>query len=378
MAPDHDRTGRWTLKYRDLVNNPEKEHTEVFDGVAVCIGHHNIRNIPTFKGQEKFKGRIMHTHSLKKADGFENKTVVVVGIGNSATDAAVELSPITKQVYISTRRGAWIFQRVGQGGKPFDTILTRRFLNFLQKLLPYWLICSFIEWQLNDRIDHEKYQLKPKHRALSAHITMNDALPNKILCGTVKVKGDIDHFVENGVVFQGESTVTPCDVVVLGTGYKVSFPFLSQDILPVEKNKVRLYKHMFIPNIAHSHTLGILGLIQTVGSGLPAGEMQCRWYALLQTGTRKLPSRAVMEADIDKKKAEIAERYYEAERHTFQVDWLPYLDELAEEIGCLPPIWKYLFTDPKLFYHLVFGVAVPYQYRLAGMFAGTTCFSQIN
>lgn len=366
MAPDHDLTGRWIVKYRNLVEIPEKEHIETFSGVAICIGHHNVRNMPTFKGQEKFKGRIMHTHSLKKADGFEDKTVVVVGIGNSATDAAVELSTVTKQVYISTRRGAWIFARVGAGGKPFDTIVTRRFLSALMKMLPYWLVCSFIEWQLNDRIDHEKYQLKPKHRALSAHITMNDSLPNKIICGTVKVKGDIDYFTEDGVVFKGESETTCCDAVILGTGYKVVIPFLSEDILPIERNKVRLYKYMFVPNIAHSHTLGVLGLFQTVGAGLPAGELQCRWFALLQSGARKLPSRAVMEADIDRVKREIAERYYEADRHTFQADWLPYMDELAAEIGCSPPIWKYLFTDPRLFYHLVFGVAAPYQYRLVG------------
>lgn len=34
--------------------------------------------------------------------------------------------------------------------------------------------------------------------------------------------------------------------------------------------------------------------------------------------------------------------------------------------GHTPPLFKYLFTDPRLFYHLVFGVAVPYQYRLVG------------
>lgn len=44
------------------------------------------------------KGQIKHTHSVKHARGYEDKTVVVVGIGNSATDCAVELATVTKQV----------------------------------------------------------------------------------------------------------------------------------------------------------------------------------------------------------------------------------------------------------------------------------------
>lgn len=47
---------------------------------------------------QTLKGKIMHTHSVKHARGFEDKTVVVVGIGNSATDCAVELATVTKQV----------------------------------------------------------------------------------------------------------------------------------------------------------------------------------------------------------------------------------------------------------------------------------------
>ncbi|RWS18669.1 dimethylaniline monooxygenase [N-oxide-forming] 5-like protein [Leptotrombidium deliense] len=39
----------------------------------------------------------MHTHSYKRPNGFENKNVVVVGIGNSGGDAAVELSMVAKQ-----------------------------------------------------------------------------------------------------------------------------------------------------------------------------------------------------------------------------------------------------------------------------------------
>lgn len=74
--------------------------TEVYDGVMICAGHHNTVNEPTFKGQEKFKGTICHTHSLKSAKGFEKKTVVVVGVGNSGGDAAVEISSVAKQVQL--------------------------------------------------------------------------------------------------------------------------------------------------------------------------------------------------------------------------------------------------------------------------------------
>jgi hypothetical protein len=33
---------------------------------------------------------------------------------------------------------------------------------------------------------------------------INDALPNRILSGTVIVKGNIDRFTENGVIFEGD------------------------------------------------------------------------------------------------------------------------------------------------------------------------------
>lgn len=74
--------------------------SDTFDCVCVCIGHHVYPNEPTFPGQEEFEGKIMHTHSLKKVDGFEDLRVVVVGVGNSGMDAAVELSSVTKQVSI--------------------------------------------------------------------------------------------------------------------------------------------------------------------------------------------------------------------------------------------------------------------------------------
>ena len=93
---DYDETGKWVITVRD--NTSGQTFDDVVNGVMVCTGHHVQPLVPTYKGQDKFKGQIMHTHSYKKPDVFDNKTVVVVGIGNSGGDAAVELSATAQQV----------------------------------------------------------------------------------------------------------------------------------------------------------------------------------------------------------------------------------------------------------------------------------------
>lgn len=205
MADDFETTGRWKVTYKKLANG--EQSTEIFDGVMVCIGHHSKPFYATFPGQEKFKGTIMHTHSLKHSKGFEDKTVVVVGIGNSSLDASVELATVTKQLYLSTRRGSWISKRVGSNGFPGDAEFIRRYINYIISILPYNFTCNFLEKKLNENFDHELYQLKPKHRALSQHITINDSLANRILSGVVVIKSDIERFTEDGVIFKGKKII---------------------------------------------------------------------------------------------------------------------------------------------------------------------------
>lgn len=47
---------------------------------------------------EKFKGEIVHTHDYKYSAPYKNKTAIVVGVGNSGIDAAVDLSHVTSPV----------------------------------------------------------------------------------------------------------------------------------------------------------------------------------------------------------------------------------------------------------------------------------------
>ncbi|XP_054158402.1 flavin-containing monooxygenase 5-like [Oppia nitens] len=362
---DYESTGRWKLTVRDNNITNGQVFSEVFDGVMVCTGHHVQPLVPTFRDQHLFGGQILHTHSYRKPDAYHNKRVVVVGIGNSGGDAAVELSSVAEQVYLSTRRGSWITYRVGPNGKPSDSWFLRRYTNFLMNYMPYWLVCSIYEWYANSRFDHKDYQLKPYHRILSQHIMVNDSLPDRILSGTVTVKCDIDRFTKTGVIFKGDSSETPCDVVLLATGYRVSFPFISPKLIPIDKNHVELYKYVFPARLSHPKTLAFISLAQPIGALLPIGELQSRWFAQLMANKQLLPSRDAMFTDIDKKR-QFMKRFYRSDRHTIQVDWINFMDELAAEVGVRPQIVKYLFTDPVLWLTLVFGPSVPYQYRLEG------------
>ena len=50
----------------------------------------------------RFKGKIIHSHDYKHSAGYEDKRIVIVGIGNSGGDAAVELSRVASQVIVIT------------------------------------------------------------------------------------------------------------------------------------------------------------------------------------------------------------------------------------------------------------------------------------
>ena len=233
-------------------------------------------------------------------------------------------------------------------------------------LLPFGLKCWLFETYANLWFNHNDYQLRPSHRLLSQHPFVNDSLPNRILSGTVVLKSDVKIFTENGVIFDGEENETICDVVFMATGYKLSIPFLSQDLIPTKNNRIFLYKWVFSPDLQHPKTLAFISMVQALFPIIPTGEQQSRWFAQLMANRLTLPDSNIMRKDIDKKIASMSKQYYDSERHTIQEGGIAYIDELTEQFGAKPNIWYYFFTDNKLWRALCFGPNLTYQYRLVG------------
>ncbi len=69
------------------------------------------RNICVCPGHETFSGRCFHSWEYKDADAYRGKRVVVVGIGNSGGDIAVELSRSAKKVKHKNRKPSLLPER---------------------------------------------------------------------------------------------------------------------------------------------------------------------------------------------------------------------------------------------------------------------------
>lgn len=92
--------------------------------------------------------------------------------------------------------------------------------RFTSLFLPQSLKNYLSERNANSLVDHAFYGLTPTHRFWNQHPTVSDALPNRILSGTVLIKGPVSKFTENGVIFKGEeSQIVPLDAVVMSTGW---------------------------------------------------------------------------------------------------------------------------------------------------------------
>ncbi|XP_066548230.1 flavin-containing monooxygenase 5 [Amia ocellicauda] len=361
---DFSRTGQWDVV---TVDKNGQQETHLFDAVMVCTGHYTYPNLPLkeFPGIETFEGKYFHSWEYKEPDELKGKRIVVIGIGNSGGDIAVESSRVAEQVYMSTRRGAWVIRVVSDKGIPVDVQYNTRFVHILFQILPISVLNWIGERILNKQYDHHMYALKPQHRLFSQIPVINDDLPFRILSGSVVVKPNVREIRGSSVVFEDGTVVDKIDVVVFATGYNYDYPFLPPSILGKTGHRLGLYKHVFPPNLEHP-TLAVVGFIHGLGAIMCMAEMQARWATRVFTGRKKLPSKQAMLRSIENDTKQMEKSYICSKLVPLQVDFASYLDDLAGEIGVRPNLFWLFFTDYPLWKKVLMGPLTTYQYRLRG------------
>jgi dimethylaniline monooxygenase (N-oxide forming) len=314
-----------TTRSRNAYGEPHEPEVHGYRHVIVANGHHWDPRWPepSYPGAETFPGEQLHAHYYRTPDLLEGRRVLVLGIGNSASDIAVESARVADRTYLAMRRGAHVLPKY-LFGMPTDHLtdspLARGPVRLQQLAMAAML--RLAQGKVTD------YGLpEPDHAVLHAHPTISDDLLTRLGHGDIDVKPNIDRF-EGSKVFFVDGSAAEVDVVVYCTGYKVTFPFLDEQVLPVRDNRVDLYRRVVDPG---HEGLYFLGLIQPLGAIMPLAEIQAEWVADLVTGAGLLPSEAEMRQQIRTYDEQVRKRYVASKRHTIQVDFHAYFAEVERE-----------------------------------------------
>jgi hypothetical protein len=176
----------------------------------------------------------------------------------------------------------------------------------------------------------EDYGLpKPDHEPLEAHPSVSGEFLTRAGCGDIKFKPNIKALEGAFVRFDDDSREA-VDVIVYATGYRISFPFFHDPALaPDAENRFPLFKRMMKPGIDN---LFFMGLAQPLPTLVNFAEQQAKLVGRYLTGKYRPPSDTEMSAVIVKDEALHMGQYYNAPRHTIQVDFGLYVHDLMKEI----------------------------------------------
>jgi dimethylaniline monooxygenase (N-oxide forming) len=293
--------------------------TRDYDALMVANGHHWDPRWPepAFPGQERFAGTQIHSHDYRGDDPlfFRDKDVVVLGMGNSAMDIAVEASFSARAVYLAARRGAWVIPKYLLG-RPFDSMNPPAQVPFAVRRR---LQQAFLRINVGDM---ERYGLpKPDHGLLQAHPTVSDDVLSRLAHGAIAPKPNIAELTERTVRFADGSEVD-ADVVVYCTGYKVTFPFFDPGLIAAPGNDLPLFRRVFHPDVPDVY---FIGLLQPLGAIMPLAELQSEWVCDHLAGRYELPPRHELLADVEAERRAMFKRYVASKRHTMQVDFEDYV-----------------------------------------------------
>ncbi len=310
--------GTWEIRADDGT-------TETYDALFVANGHHWDKRMPEpmFPGADSFTGVQMHSHDYTGEDTelFRDKNVVVLGMGNSAMDIAVDSSFSAAKTYLAARRGAHVIPKY-LFGKPTDQIGGSPKIPFeVRRKLFQGMLKAYSG-------DMERYGLpKPDHRFGDAHPTISNDILSRVAHGEVVPKPNIARLEGDRVHFTDGSSVQ-ADIVVYCTGYKVTFPFFDEGLISAPDNDLPLFRRVFHPDI---RSVFFIGLLQPLGAIMPLAELQSAWVCDHLAGRYALPAPAAMRADMEAERKRMFKRYVASKRHTMQVDFDDYVVAVAKE-----------------------------------------------
>ncbi|CAG4986717.1 unnamed protein product [Colias eurytheme] len=89
----------WKVKHKYLPSG--EVYVDEFDYVIIGTGHFSAPNRPNIKGEDIFKGTIIHSHDYREPEPYRGRNVIIVGAGPSGVDITLDIATVAKTVYHS-------------------------------------------------------------------------------------------------------------------------------------------------------------------------------------------------------------------------------------------------------------------------------------
>jgi cation diffusion facilitator CzcD-associated flavoprotein CzcO len=234
---------------------------------------------PTLPGLENFAGRVLHASAYASGKDFAGQSVLVIGMGNTGAEIALDLAEQGARPTISVRNGVHIAPR-DLFGIPIQVVAM-----LATKMLPIGA---------NDRIfpiildlalgDLSRYGLNRPKVGLLEQVRRDGKVPvldvgtvRKITEGAIKTAPGISQFTTDGATFV-DGSKRAFDAVIIATGYRPNYQSLfDKTDLPAVKEKAPGHAGVYLIGFRNPPT-GLLREISRQAADL-AGDIARRLAA---------------------------------------------------------------------------------------------------
>jgi thioredoxin reductase len=330
---------------------------ERFRRVVVATGRHVAADAPGIPGADTFAGSlgIAHTSQYCGPERYRDKDVIVVGCSISALEISADLAlGGARSVTTAYRRPRYVLPKI-IAGVPTDHVMFTRAAALLAETAPPEALADGLKaLVLRAAGNPAQYgALAPDENILAAGIAQSQHFLASVAEGRITTRPPIAR-IENRVVHFADGTTRRADGLLLGTGYRLSLPWLAPslaELLGVDESHMDLHDYTFHPDLPG---LAFVGLYDQVGPLLPVLELQARWIAYTFAGVRAAPTRNEMHEGLARSRA--------ARRGPKNVLMHAMALLFARRAGVEPDLTRW----PDLQRALLFGPLSPISFRLQG------------
>ncbi|WPH03114.1 Monooxygenase aurF [Acrodontium crateriforme] len=293
--------------------------SEVFDKIAVCVGLQVQKpKIPAIKGAESFTGRAIHSNAYKRPEDWKDKRVVVVGLGNTGPDTAVDLIGHASDIWLSHRKGNAVFSRRNPKGKPGDHVLSLRLLKLgglLNKTFPNFSqkasLIGMKKMQSRSWNVPDEWNLGPFELPTRKTPTMNEDLVPALHAGKMQLKSGLFGIDGSTLFFTDGSSLDNIDGIIFCTGFRSDYSVFDPEVDPTKDTRKdwdsltgangrplpRLYQGIF--SVDFPESLAFLGTSPFTPQACLNYDISSAAVAQVWLGNSTLPSEQEMNKHID-------------------------------------------------------------------------------